>query len=54
MWQPFGRNKVRDLAPEEVARGLTEGKMLLVDVREPNETGRERFPEAFLLPQQGT
>ena len=41
---------VRDLTPEDVARGLTEGRMVLVDVREPNETAVERFPEAFLLP----
>jgi len=50
MSQPLGRNNVRDLEPEEVARGLTEGRILLVDVREPSETGLERFPEAFLLP----
>ena len=31
---------VHDLTPEEVARGLTEGRMLLVDVRELNETAR--------------
>ena len=32
----LGRDNVHDLAPEEVARGLAEGKILLVDVREPN------------------
>ncbi len=42
--------KVRDLTPAEVAKGLAEGRMLLVDVREPNETALERFPDAFLLP----
>ena len=41
---------VRNLTPAEVARGLTEGRMQLVDVREPNETAAERFPEAILLP----
>ncbi len=41
---------VRDLTPAEVARGLAEGRMLLVDVREPNETALERFPDAVLLP----
>jgi rhodanese-related sulfurtransferase len=41
---------VRDLTPEEVARGLDEGRMVLVDVREPNETDLERFPDAVLLP----
>ena len=41
---------VRDLTPEEVARGLQEGRMVLVDVREPNETMVERFPDAVLVP----
>ena len=41
---------VRDLTPAEVARGLAEGCMVLVDVREPNETALERFPAAVLLP----
>jgi rhodanese-related sulfurtransferase len=41
---------VRDLTPEEVARGLEEGRMVLVDVREPNETEVERFPDAVLVP----
>jgi rhodanese-related sulfurtransferase len=46
----LGRENVHDLAPEEVAKGLAEGKVLLVDVREPNETAVERYPEAFYLP----
>lgn len=41
---------MRNLTPEEVARGLAEGRVLLVDVREPNETAVERFPGAELLP----
>jgi rhodanese-related sulfurtransferase len=41
---------VRDLTPEEVARGLTEDRMVLVDVREPNETALERYPGAVLVP----
>jgi rhodanese-related sulfurtransferase len=41
---------VRDLSPEEVARGIVEGRMLLVDVREPNETAVERFPNAAIVP----
>src|ERR1700682_5743679 len=41
---------VRDLTPEEVAQGMTEGRMVLVDVREPNETDAERFPGAVLVP----
>src|SRR5437762_11518940 len=46
----LGRDNVQDLPPEEVARGLAEGKSLLVDVREPNETEVERYPEAFYMP----
>ena len=42
--------KVRDLTAEEVARGLQEGKMLLVDVREPNETMIESYPDAVVVP----
>ena len=41
---------VRDLTPQDVARGLEEGRMVLVDVREPNETALERFPGAVLVP----
>jgi rhodanese-related sulfurtransferase len=43
-------DEVTNLTVEEVARGLTEGRMLLVDVREPNETAVERYPGAVLLP----
>jgi rhodanese-related sulfurtransferase len=48
--QPAAAPSVRDLTPAEVARGLSEGRMLLVDVREPNETALERFPDSVLLP----
>jgi rhodanese-related sulfurtransferase len=41
---------VRDLTPEDVARGLTEASMLLVDVRELNETAIERYPGAVIMP----
>ena len=43
---------VRDLTPEDVARGLAEDRMLLVDVREPNETAVERYPGAVIVPLQ--
>jgi rhodanese-related sulfurtransferase len=42
--------RVRDLTPEEVAQGVGEGRFLLVDIREPNETALERFPGAVDLP----
>jgi rhodanese-related sulfurtransferase len=41
---------VRDLTPEEVAQGLETGRMVLVDVREPNETEVERYPGAVIVP----
>src|SRR5690348_892782 len=43
-------HQVRDRMPEEVARGLRDGTMLLVDVREPNETAVERYPGAAIVP----
>ncbi|HZS64996.1 MAG TPA: rhodanese-like domain-containing protein [Xanthobacteraceae bacterium] len=42
--------QVRNLAPEEVARGLREGRMLLVDVREQNEIDMESYPDAVHVP----
>jgi rhodanese-related sulfurtransferase len=41
---------VEDLTPQDVARGLAEGTMLLVDVRELNETAVERYPDAVIVP----
>jgi rhodanese-related sulfurtransferase len=48
--QPAAAPGVRDLTPAEIERGLAQGRMLLVDVREPNETALERFPGAVLVP----
>lgn len=48
--QSGGEHKVRDLTPQEVAQGLEVGRIVLVDVREPNETAVERFPGAVLVP----
>lgn len=42
--------QVRDLSPEQVARGIAEGRMMLVDVREPNEIALERYPDALEAP----
>ena len=41
---------VHDLSPEDVARGVAEDRVMLVDVREPNETAVERFPGAVVIP----
>ena len=48
--QQGGGPRVRDLTAEEVARGLKDGRVVLVDVREPNETAIERFPGSVLVP----
>jgi rhodanese-related sulfurtransferase len=42
--------EVTNLTVVEVAAGLREGRMLLVDVREPNETAVERYPDAVIVP----
>ena len=43
-------DEVTNLTVDEVAAGLREGRMLLVDVREPNETEIERYPGAVIVP----
>ncbi len=50
MFGLFGRGSVRNLTPQEVASGLAGNQVLLVDVREPNETALERIPGAMLVP----
>jgi rhodanese-related sulfurtransferase len=45
-----GERQVHDLTPEEVAQGLAEDRILLVDVREPNETAIESYPDAAVVP----
>ena len=41
--------QVTDLTPEEVSRGMAEGRYLLVDVREPNEVAAEAYPGAVVV-----
>lgn len=43
-------NQVQDLTPEEVSRGVEEGRYLLVDVREPNEVQAEAYPYGAVVP----
>jgi rhodanese-related sulfurtransferase len=43
-------NEVQNLTPEQVVVGLKAGRMLLVDVRELNETAVERYPDAAIVP----
>ena len=43
-------HRVKNLQPDEVAQGVQEGRMLLVDVREPNEIEVEAFPDAIVVP----
>jgi rhodanese-related sulfurtransferase len=42
--------EVENLTPEQVAAGLRAGRMLLVDVRELNETAVESYPDAVIVP----
>ncbi len=41
---------VHDLTPEDVAKGIADGRYLLVDVREPNEVAVEAYPDAVVVP----
>jgi rhodanese-related sulfurtransferase len=41
---------VRDLSPDDVSRGLADGNVLIVDVREPREIEVERIPGSVYLP----
>ena len=43
-------HRVHDLTPEEVSKGMAEGRYLLVDVREPNEVAVEAYPGAVVVP----
>ena len=43
-------NRVQDLTPQEVSKGLEEGRYLLVDVREPNEVAAEAYPAGVVVP----
>jgi rhodanese-related sulfurtransferase len=43
-------DKVQDLTPEEVSKGIEQGHYLLVDVREPNEVAAEAYPAGIVVP----
>ena len=43
-------HKVHDLMPQEVSKGMAEGRYLLVDVREPNEVAAEAYPGGVVVP----
>jgi len=43
-------HQVQDLMPEEVSKGMAEGRYLLVDVREPNEVSVEAYPGGVVVP----
>jgi rhodanese-related sulfurtransferase len=45
-----GDPRVHNLTPQDVARGVAENRMLLVDVREENEVALERYPTAVVVP----
>jgi rhodanese-related sulfurtransferase len=43
-------HQVQDLMPEDVSKGMAEGRYLLVDVREPNEVSAEAYPGGVVVP----
>lgn len=43
-------DEVENLTVEQVAAGLRDRRMLLVDVRELNETAVESYPEGVIVP----
>jgi len=43
-------DQVQDLTPQEVSKGMEEGRFLLVDVREPNEVVAEAYPGGVVVP----
>ena len=43
-------HRVQDLTPEEVSKGMADGRFLLVDVREPNEVAVDGYPGAVVVP----
>ena len=45
-------HQVHDLTPEDVSKGIAEGRYLLVDVREPNEVAVEAYPDGVVVPLQ--
>ena len=44
------QGQVTDLTAEQVAKGIEEGRYLLVDVRELNEVAAEAYPAAVVIP----
>ena len=43
-------HKVHNLTPQEVSKGMADGRYLLVDVREPNEVAAEAYPGGVVVP----
>ncbi len=43
-------DQVHDLTPDEVFRGIEQGRYLLVDVREPNEVAVEAYSSGVVVP----
>ena len=42
--------QVHDLTPQDVSKGMADGRYLLVDVREPNEVAVDAYPGAAVVP----
>ncbi|WP_454618455.1 rhodanese-like domain-containing protein [Bradyrhizobium cenepequi] len=46
----MAEHKVHDLTPQDVSKGIADGRYLLVDVREPNEVAAEAYPDGVVVP----
>ena len=46
-------HQVHDLTPDDVSKGMADGRYLLVDVREPNEVAVEAYPGAVVVSLSG-
>ena len=48
----MANHQVQDLTPQDVSKGMADGRYLLVDVREPNEVAVEAYPDGVVVPLQ--
>jgi len=53
IWSGGPGSSGQDLTPEDVSKGMADGRYLLVDVRDPNEVAAEAYPGAVIVPLSG-
>lgn len=50
--EPLAHGTLENWTPQEVAQGLKDKTILLIDIRTPQEHGNERIEGALLMPMQ--